>query len=258
MRRVPSLRELQESFANALRDPAAACAVAPSANLDIYRNNSRSVFRSALEQIYPVVRRRVGDDYFRQLAFHYRAAFPSRSGDLHWAGRDFPGFLAAHLRGGDYEWLADLARLEWARCEASVAPERPAVGVESLAGFAPSELEHLVFVMQPSMRLISSPYPVFAVWQANQFENASPVDQSLGPEYGLVRNRDDMIEVETLAPDFYSFLAAVSSGATLGGAMSATDIDGERLTEILAVVFESSLVCAVKADMPGRDGSGHD
>ena len=88
---MASLRELQRSFAAALRDPAAACAVLPPANLAVYRNNAHSTFRAALELTYPVVRRRVGDDYFRQLCAHYRERFPSRSGDLHWAGRDFAG-----------------------------------------------------------------------------------------------------------------------------------------------------------------------
>ncbi len=251
---MASLRELQESFARALRDPAADCAVTPPANLDVYRNNTRSVFRSALEQIFPVVLRRVGEDYFRQLTFHYRAASPSRSGDLHWVGRDFPGFLATHLRGTDYLWLADLARLEWARCEASVAREERAVGVNALAAFAPAELERVTFTLQPSLRLVASPYPIYSVWQANQFENAPPLDQSPGPEYGMVRSSDDLADVQTLAPDLFAFLSALSSGATLGEAMSTAEVDGERLTEALAFLFQTSLVVAAEvraeADTP--------
>lgn len=249
---MASLRDLQESFANALRDPAAICAVTPAANLDVYRNNTRSVFRTALEQIFPVVRRRVGEDYFRQLAFHYRAAFPSRSGDLHWTGRDFSGFLAAHLRGTDYEWLADLARLEWARCEAAVARAEPAVGVDALANFAAAELGRVVFTLQPSLRLISSPYPIYSVWQANQFDNAPPMEQSLGPEYGMVHMSDGVTEVQSLAPDLFAFLSALSSGEPLEAAMTLAEIDGERLTEILAFLFRSSLVVEVsaKADRP--------
>lgn len=247
---MASLRDLQESFANALRDPAAACAVAPAANLDIYRNNTRSVFRAALEQIYPVVLKRVGDDFFRQLVFHYRARFPSRSGDLHWAGREFPEFLAEHLRATEYEWIADLARLEWARSEASVAPEPPAVGVAALAEFAPQEIEHVVFRLQPSLRLVASEFPVFSVWQANQQENAPPMDQSIGSERGLVRIRDSLVEVQTLAPNLHAFLSALAAGATLGNAMSTADVDSSRLTELLAFVFQSDLVSSVALKGP--------
>ncbi len=244
---MASLRDLQESFANALRDPAATCDVTPPANLDVYRNNTRSVFRTALEQIFPVVHRRVGDDYFRQLAFHYRTAFPSRCGDLHWTGRDFPVFLASHLRGTDYEWLADLARLEWARCEAAVAREDPAIGVDALASFPPAGLGRVVFTLQPSLRLISSRYPIYSVWQANQFENAPPIDRSLGREFGMVHMSDGVTEVQSLAPDLYAFLSALASGEPLEAAMTAAEADGERLTEVLAFLFRSSLVVEARA-----------
>jgi len=69
---MDSLREMQRAFAAALRDPAVSCAVLPPANLAVYRNNGHITFREALEQTFPVVRRRVGDDYFRQLGAHYR------------------------------------------------------------------------------------------------------------------------------------------------------------------------------------------
>src|SRR3954463_12982996 len=105
---VASLRELQKSFAAALRDPAVTCAVVPPANLSIYRNNARINFHDALALTFPVTRRRVGEDYFRQLAAHYGEKFPSRSSDLHWAGKEFAGFLDAYL-DPDYAWLADLA-----------------------------------------------------------------------------------------------------------------------------------------------------
>src|SRR6478735_3703300 len=71
-RHMASLRELQSTFAAAMRDPAVACAVVPQANLAIYRNNSAQTFRVALEGTFPVVLKRVGADYFRQLAARYR------------------------------------------------------------------------------------------------------------------------------------------------------------------------------------------
>jgi hypothetical protein len=245
---MASLRDLQRSFAAALRDPAAACAVAPAANLGIYRNNSRTVFRGALERAFPVVRRRVGDDYFRLLGAHYRAAHPSRSGDLHWVGRAFPDFLAGHLAGGEYAWLADLARLEWSREESAIAQDRLPVDAGLLATFTPEQLEHLRFGLQPSLRLVSSPFPVFSVWTANQVDEAPPVDQSLGAEYMMVRQRLESVEVQALAEDLFSYLYATAAGATLGEAMTAASLDEGRLTEVLGFLFGSGLVCAVEVD----------
>jgi hypothetical protein len=242
---MASLHELQAQFAAALRDPARGCAVTPAANLSVYRNNSALAFRDTLERAYPVVLRRVGAEYFRQLAYFYRERFPSRSGDLFEAGRDFPRFLAEHLGGSDYAWLADLAALERAHEEASVAEEPPALSPDALAGFAPEMLEHLTFTLQPSLRLVGSPFPVFNVWRANQAEDAPPVGQSRGGEQVLVRIRAESVEMVAIAPDLFAFLSALQAGQTLGAAMTAAAADGPRLGELLGSLFGDGLVCLV-------------
>jgi hypothetical protein len=247
---MASLRELQRSFAAALRDPGVACAVLPPANLSIYRNNARAAFSSALELTFPVIRRRVGDDYFHQLVAHYRQRSPSRSGDLHWAGRDFAPFLDEHLGGSDYAWLADLARLEWSRAECSVAPALPALPATALARFSVEQFEHLVFGLQPALKLHSSSYPVITIWLANQVENAPPVDQSIGPEHGMVLPRADHVEVRHINEGTFAFLAALQSGLPLGDAMTRAHLEAEVLAAALEFVFSRNLVIALSLAEP--------
>jgi len=242
---VASLPELQASFAAALRDESAPCGVLPRENLSIYRNNSAISFRTALGLSFPVLRRRVGDDYFRQLATKYRHHHPSRSGDLHWVGQGFAAFLAEDLQGTEYAWLADLARLEWSREQAAVSAAHAAISVDALARFAPEQLEHLVFSLQPSLRLHASDYPIFTIWAANQVDNAPPVDQSLPAECGLVRARIDGVEVRALDPKVFSYLSALAAGAPLGVAVSTAGLDQSALVHALGFVFQETLVCAV-------------
>ena len=243
---MASLRELQTSFAAALRDPAATCAVQQPDNLSIYRSNALYAFRSALESSFPVLRRRVGEEYFRQLAFLYRRRFPSRSGDLHWVGQEFSAFLLEQLHGSEYAWLADLARLEWSREQASVAPVQASISVDVLGRFAPEQLEHLVFTLQPSLKLHASDFPIFTIWSANQAENAPPVDQSMGGECGLIRSRVDGLEIRPLEPRLFSYLSALAAGAPLGEAVTTSGLDQEGLMTSLGFVFSENLVCAVR------------
>lgn len=243
---MASLREQQQSFAAALRDPQVACAVLPPRNLSIYRNNSAIAFRAALEQTFPVLLRRVGADFFRQLCTLYRERFPSRHGDLHFAGQHFAEFLAGHLEE-QYAWLADLAQLEWAREQASVAAEAQSIGVEELGRFGSGEFDRLVFELQPSLQFIASAFPVFTVWEANQHETAPPVDQSLGPEQGLVRIRADCAEVRALDSPLHSFLAALAAGETLGEAMGRAQLDEGGLREALRFMFAEGLAISVRA-----------
>jgi hypothetical protein len=243
---VASLREMQGAFASALRDPSVTCPVRPADHLSIYRNNSALSFREALEATYPVVRRRVGDDFFRQLSVEYRVKFPSRSGDLHWVGRDFPAFLLEHLHGGDYAWLADLARLEWSRSLAAIARVELPVAAELLGRFAPDRLEHLVFGLQPSLQLVASDFPIFTVWSANQVDNAPPVDQSAGCECGMIRARVDSLEVRPLESRLFSYLSALHAGAPLGEAVTTAGLDQAALVNALGFVFSEGLVCSVR------------
>ena len=241
-----SLREMQGAFASALRDPSVSCAVVPPENLSVHRNNTAISFREALESTFTVVRRRVGDDYFRQLSAQYRAKFPSRSGDLHWVGRDFPGFLLEHLHDSDYAWLADLARLEWARSMASIARLESPVSADVLGRYSADQLEHLVFGLQPSLQLVASDFPVFTVWAANQTENAPPVDQSQGSECGMVRARADQLEVRRLEPRLFSYLSALTAGAPLGQAITTAGLDQAALVSALGFVFNEGLVSSVR------------
>lgn len=242
---MASLRELQYGFAAALRDPGKACPVAPAGNLAIYRHHAEAQYVGVLGISFPVVKRRVGDAYFRQLAHLYRRAHPSRSGDLQWLGEAFPDFLGSQLAGGEYAWLADLARLEWLRELAAIREVQEPLRVEALAAHPTDALEHLRLELQPSLGLLSSDWPVFTVWEANQVENAPPVDQSKDAERGLVFGRDDGIHVQTLAPDLFSYVSAVAEGATMGEAMTCAELDQAGVLRALQCLFGEGLVCGL-------------
>ncbi|MCP6313088.1 DNA-binding domain-containing protein, partial [Klebsiella pneumoniae] len=93
---------------------------------------------------------RVGEEYFSQLAHLYRESHPSSHGDLHWVGQSFPEWLGQHTRGSGYEWLPDLARLEWA-CESSlVCAEAPPLALGKLAEVPSDRLDELRLDLQPS------------------------------------------------------------------------------------------------------------
>jgi hypothetical protein len=250
---VASLPELQAGFAAALRGDRGAFAeqidadaLDASGRLQIYCNNARAIFVGALECSYPVLRRRVGEDYFRQLAHAYRERHPSRSGDLHWVGRDFPAFVEANEAGTGYEWLADLARLEWA-CECSlVAGWSPPCGVDALAGVDAEDIPGLRLDLQPSLGCVSASYPVLEVWKRNQpGEPGDAVDLSTGPQHVLVACGPDGLELRDVPPDICEFARALQQRATLGAALDASGLPMEKLAGTLALLFGAELVIRV-------------
>ena len=255
---MASLPELQARFAAALRGDLAALAsqvsdggVDAAGRASIYRNNARAMFEDALERTYPVLRRRVGDDYFRQLARGYRARHPSRSGDLHWIGERFPGYVADAETGTGYEWLAELAALEWACETALVARQEPAVGADALTGIQPEQLAATRFRLQPSLRCVASSFPVLDVWRANQpGADGAPVDLTRGAQCVAVSCRADGLELRELSPPVLEFFRLLQGEATLGEALDRSRIPVERLPEALALLFEAGLVTAVQRAVP--------
>jgi hypothetical protein len=244
-----NLRQRQRDFAHALRHegitPPSDGAPDFEQRFDTYRNNAWQFFATALEQTYPVMQRRVGSEYFRQLAREYRLAHPSRCGDLHSAGADFAAWLDGQMTGSGYEWLADLARLEWAVADAAVAAVTPAAPLAELAAMTADSLADLRLSLQPSVRLIESAYPVWSVWQANQREDAEPVDLAQGGEHCVIACLDDRPIVYRIDAIDFRVLERLARGETLGEALDAADAEPAVLGRLLGWAFAEQLVAGV-------------
>ena len=266
---APSLVELQERFASALRvsdarpsDDAvgfAACIVddglAPAARLQVYRNNVRAMFTTALERTYPVLRRRVGEGYFATLAAEYRSDHPSSSGDLHWIGRLFPEWIGTRMAGTDYAWLADLARLEWACEEVLVSERLQPARADSLARLMPEQLAGARLSLQPGLRTVSSSFPVWSVWQANQpGSSGETVDPELGPEHIVVAPDPTGLVLHSVPPDRYLFVEQLAAGRTLEDALEVSALPIARLGDTLAWLFGAGIVTEVAG--PGNSDAG--
>ena len=193
---MPSLRELQQAFAEAVLAPAgtppAFAITGPAGASDdvepgriaadaepadaadrvgIYRNAVFANYRNALRASLPVVLRLVGEPFFHAAVDAFVRAHPSVSGDLNVYGDLFGDFLAGYPHAADLPYLADVARLEWAVDEAQRAADvlpAPDQVLAALAATAPERLPALRLRLDPSCRLIASEFPVLHIWQVNQ------------------------------------------------------------------------------------------
>jgi hypothetical protein len=261
-----TLAHLQGRFAAALREsgPESGTAIRqladcivddglePARRVQVYRNNARAMFEGALERTYPVLRRQVDDDQFATLARGYRAEHPSRSGDLHWVGEKFASWLAPRVAADGRAWLADLARLEWACEEAIVAARLPPLAPAELARVAPEALADVGLVLQPCLRTVSSPFPVWSAWRAGQLECvAAPVELALGAQHVVVTCGDTGLVLHSLPEEQFLFVATLAGGASLGSALELSALDVEALPGMLAWLFGEGLVTALR--IPAND-----
>jgi hypothetical protein len=217
-----SLRELQRAFVDgALYEqatPICTCikrnGIAAERRLAIYRNNAVEGFLQTLQATFPVLVRLSGEGWFRQRGRAYMRQHPSRSGNIHYIGERFPAFLDAVLAGSEYDYFADVARLEWAYQEALVAAEHPGFDLASLSTVPPERYAALTFQTHPAMRLVRSRFPILSIWKANQPGSTGGGQITLddGPSNVLVMRRDDHVELRELAASDFELLASFARG----------------------------------------------
>jgi hypothetical protein len=130
--------------------------------LRIYADMVAARLRETLEVTFPAVARVAGEDRFAGLAAEYFAAFPSRQPSLRHAGALFAAFLDY---SGEPGWLADLARLDWARADVFDAVDEPLLEEASLASLAPEAFAELPLRLVAAHRVLELDHDVIALWR---------------------------------------------------------------------------------------------
>jgi hypothetical protein len=228
---VLPLRDLQKRFAFRLletdsgpvMDWIRSDGISALARVAIYRNNLHEGFTKTLGLEFPVIRRLVGQDYFRQLALAFLAYHPSRSGDLHHVGAPFPGFLQQQFANTEYSYLADVARLEWAYQECLVAEDSDWLDPQTLRNIPADAYSNLQFTIRSACRLVNSRFPILHIWELNQSDAELPdvIDLNTGPDHVvLVRTTAGLYLHRVPAGDF-RLLTHLAAGQTLGRALEA-------------------------------------
>jgi len=226
---MSELADLQRAFAAALHDGAfdaaarrvRALGVLPAERLALYRRNMRATQHDALAATYPVVRRLVGEAFFRVVALDYLRAWPSRSGNLDELGGELAGFVAAYAPAADLAYLADVARLEWACHESALAADAPALDTAALAQ-VPAERQGAIHLrLHPSVRRVESEYPVVEIWEANQPDRDGSLLGDVVAERALVWRAGPLVSVRRIDGAERDFLDALAHGAALDAAVAA-------------------------------------
>jgi hypothetical protein len=223
-----------EAFASALGDPTRPPptgtkgreAVPDARRFAVYRNNIAVSLIGVLESRYPVTRRLVGEEFFRAMARTFAAHNRPRSPVILHYGTDFPDFVANFEPARELAYLPDVARIENAWVEAYHCAEEEALTVAALAAFDPAMIGDLRLAFHPAAKLLRSDHPAASIWAGHQGEGAAKPPGQWRSEETLVTRPDAEVRVRILPVGGYSFADALQSGATLGEAHAAMDIDG--------------------------------
>ncbi|MFQ5876998.1 MAG: putative DNA-binding domain-containing protein [Acidobacteriota bacterium] len=133
--------------------------------IDVYANMYFYRLFDCLREDYPRVEAAVGSARFHNLATDYLLRHPSRSPSLRYLGEALPAFLNSHPLNDEFPYLADLARLEWARVDAFDAPDARPLTREGLARLPQDDAGEARFTLMPGVQILRFGYDVVRLWR---------------------------------------------------------------------------------------------
>lgn len=264
---MPSLREIQLAIRRSvlLEDDSIAAAfivddgLAPERRLSIYRNNFVSTLTTALRLSFPVTYRLVGAEFFDGAAQTFVREQPPRAACLDEYGGGFPEFLGRFPPAATVAYLPEVARLEWAINLALHAPDVEALDVARLASLEQADHDHVWFAAHPSISLLTSNYPVDAIWRAvlaSDDAALAEIDLASGPVWLMVQRLTTGIDVIRIDERAWCVAANLFAGQPLAVALDAGDgLDAPALLaeHIAAARFIAFGVADAAADLPAPD-----
>lgn len=161
----------------------------------VYRNNVAVSLTDALAKRFPVIQRLVGDAFFGAMARVYAETHRPKSPVLLEWGDSFAAFLAGFPPLSAYPYMADVARIEYARGVAYHAADARPARADSFVGVDPQRL-HLR--LHPSVQVLRLGHPAVSIWRQNQPGATPPTPGPAGPQTALIL-RDPQFNVPVFA-----------------------------------------------------------
>lgn len=240
----------QAAFRQAMLDPNAAVpdgivnpdGSAASKRFNVYRNNVAVSLSDALETAFPVVRKLVGNDFFRAMAGVYLRKHPPKSPLMMFYGDMMPQFLSRFEPAKKFGYLPDIARVELALRHAYHAADATPIAADALAALAPDALMGTRLRIAPATQTVASDFPVHAIYRAMTMDDApKPMMQAEGV---LITRANFDPEIHAINGAAAKAITALKAGKPLGEAIATSD-DTLDLGAVLGLLLAQGAITEI-------------
>ncbi|MDZ3992408.1 DNA-binding domain-containing protein [Pseudomonas sp. Teo4] len=213
-----SLGQFQAAFIDALylRPAPQLAALTEHPAFAVYRNTVLAGCVDALRANFPSVEALVGSAWMQDAAAAYAQRTPPDDPRLIHYGADFADFLEQLQAQHGLSYLPDVARLDFAWCEAFSAPREPCLVLADLAGMTATDLANSYLAPRSSVRWRwFAQHPAFSLWRHSREGLAWPQDQPWVAEGALLSGNAEGVAQQALALGGCIFLDACAQGLSL-------------------------------------------
>jgi len=185
--------------------------------LHVYAHMYQSRMIEAMESQFPRLARHIGGDDFAELVAAYVEAEPSRHPSLRFVGRHLSDWLERVLPQSP--WLADLARLEWARADVFDREDQPTRTLDALRTVPPEAFADLSLKVIDAHRIVIADFALADFWNAigdgtSQERPARATER--GGEALLVWRQGTAVYHRAITDDELTALEHLRDGTTFG------------------------------------------
>lgn len=229
----------------------------PALRLAVHRNNVVSSLIDALGATFPIVQELVGVTFFRAMAGVFVRQAPPRSRVLAHYGQDLPEFIDQFAPARSVPYLADMARLEYARVRAYHAADADAVAATtvSLALANGERVGELRLTCHPSLATLGSRYAVVSLWAAHQGSGELGAVDTDAPEAAIVVREGLEVVVLRAPAAALEFVQAIQQGRGLAdaAALATSAAAAFDLSSTLALLLRHGAITSLQ--LPRREPS---
>lgn len=218
----------------------------------IYKNNVFYSLTNALADLYPVIKKLVGEDFFAGTANFYLREHPPQQAAMVHFGQGFPDFLRAFTHTKDMPYLAPVAELELARHRAYHAVDTQPIDLASIAAISPEQLADATVNLHPSLQILQASQPIFTIWQTNQEVGNESAESSKNiqlnePEQVLVVRPLYEVCVYNIDQGMYQFISHLQLGHTVQEAIEITQATHSEFDagQVISFAIQAQLLTAI-------------
>lgn len=223
---MPALRDIQAAFIHDVYTGEQTSAVylnkynfnSPE-RLDIYYNNTLLGLTGILTTTYPVLQKIVGESFFRTVSHFYIKANSQMTGNRHTYGGELASFLRSYEPAASLPYLPDIATIEWAYFQASIADDAPALDFKALTNLI-SEHPDFIVSLHPGVHYIELNFNALEIWQEHQKSKIETIKLQESPQTVLIwRDPKDDILLQEISEPLKRLLICCQDGTGFGKAM---------------------------------------
>lgn len=187
--------------------------------LDIYYNNTLLGLTDILTATYPVLQKIVGESFFRTVARFYIETNSQITGNRHTYGGELASFLRSYEPAASWPYLPDIAAIEWAYFQASIADDAPALDFSGLTDLI-SEHPGFIMSLHPGVHYIELNFNALEIWQEHQKNKIETIELQESPQTVLIwRDPKDDVFLQKISEPLKKLLICCREGIGFGKAM---------------------------------------